>query len=181
MKHKNRNLVMGLLVAILVLTNFIACTKKTPIAPKTTEEGMNGLVVAPSFNWSTTKKIDIQVYAKDNSDEPLPYIRLDIMDGDPDDGGKTIVSGATDDQGVLSLSVTVPTRLESVYLISNYIGLANKIPLTIIGDAVTYTYGEESPLSKTNNTACNALPKSYSTQVDEYKFLGGWDKDGVPD
>jgi len=181
MKHKKRNLVMGLLVAILVLMNFIACTKKTPVAPKTTEEGMKGLVVNPSFNWSTTKEVDILVYAKDNSDEPLPYVRLDIMDGDPDDGGKTIVSGATDDQGVLSLSVTVPTSLESVYLISNYIGLANKIPLTIIGDAVNYTYGEESPFFKTNNTAGNALPKSYSMQVDEYRFLGGWDKNGVPD
>lgn len=181
MKHKNRNLVMGLLVAILVLTNFIACTKKTPVAPKTTEEGMDGLVVAPSFNWSTTKKIDIQVRAKDNSGGSLSCVRLDIMDGDPDDGGKTIVSGATDDQGVLSLSVTVPTKLESVYLISNYIGLANKIPLEINGETITYTYGEDSPIFKTNNTTGNALLISYSTQVDEYKFLGGWDKDGVPD
>ena len=178
MKLKSRYLMIALILTTLVFTSFTSCTKKIPVAPETTEEGMKGLVVDPSFNWSTTKKVDFQIVAKDNSNEPLPYVRLDIMDGDPDEGGNPIVSGATDDQGVLSLSATVPTGLESVCY---YIGLPNKIQLEVAGDAVTYTFGEGSPLLKPNSSDGSFMPKSHSTYVDDYIFLGNWNEWGVPD
>ena len=119
MKCTDRILVFGLLVVMLVLAGFTSCTRKIPVAPETTEEGMEELIVDPSFNWSTTKDVDIQIYAKDNSGDPLPNVRFDVWDGDPENGGIKIISGSPNDQGVLSISATVPTLLDSVWLISS--------------------------------------------------------------
>ncbi len=181
MKHTTRILVCCLVVIILVLVIFTTCTKKIPVAPESTEEGMEQLIVDPSFNWSTTKDIDIQIYAKDNSGDPLPNVRFDVWDGNPENGGIKIISGSSNDQGVLSISATVPTLLDSVWLISNYIGLVDKLLLPIVGGYVSFDYDDELPLLKIGSSTSNPLYKNNYSQNDNYKFLGEWDKKGVPD
>ena len=180
MKSKFKKEITIWLVMTVLLTIFISCTREIPVAPEEEGDGMDALSIDPSFNWSTTKEIDVQVYAKNNSGDPIPYIRLDLMDGDPDNGGKPIMSGATNDQGLLSATITVPSPLDRIYLISNYVGLVSKVELEIFGETVTFTYGDDSPLYKASSETRYSLPKHYLSNDIDYSYLGEWDGNGVP-
>lgn len=165
-----------LTLSIGVYLLFLAsCNKDSKEPDETPKTSMENLVVNSSFNWSTTRNATFRIIALDNQDNPLEGVKFEVLSGDPEEGGKLIVSGTTNSNGVYELDYQVPTYYTHLYVTTDYLGLVNlsQVELNDGGFELQLGGRKQVPMFKSVQTpqAANAV----------YKFLGGYNSQGVPD
>lgn len=159
-------------------------TPSNPNNPNPTPTGsVNDLVVPPSFNFNTvvTKQIDITVLGLDNN--PAPNVGVFLMDNTLKANGNILAKGVTNNNGVFSISIDIPTYYKKLVLNTTYGGAPQNILLNITAATVqSFTIG-----------GANANP--YATAPEDGSFnigsgkkntakfsgrLGGWNLAGTP-
>lgn len=135
---------------------------------------MEGLKVPDGFDWSTTISGRFSVTALDNIDQPIKGAKFSIFSGDPEQGGKLIVSGVTDQNGDYIVDYEVPAYYTQLWVATDYVGLPNlhEVPLVNGGFELVIGGKQDPPVLK------NLLQPS---AVNNYiKFLGAYNNQGVP-
>ncbi len=163
------------LFTALVLLIFVACNKDPKQPDPEPASTMENLVVESGFNWSTTRLATFKVSAFDNQDNPLSGVKIEILSDDPEAGGKLIVSGTTNSNGVYELDYQVPSYYTYLYVATDYLGLVNLTKVELSEGGFDLKLGGKTTVqnfkSTQSPTATNAI----------YKFLGGYNSQGVPD
>ncbi len=160
--------------ALLILTiSMFSCKNNsvTPDEPKT----MDKLVVADDFNWSTTKPSTLTVRAQDNEGQNIEGAKIFIYTNNPEEGGKLIVSGITNESGVFSVKYDIPAYYEKLYVTTDYVGLPTPGWVDVNKDGFDISLGGVS-----KNIPFKSSGQAKSTNAN-YKFLGSYNSQGVPD
>ncbi len=127
------------------------------------------------FNYGTTKEIDVLI------ETYIPNVFLEIfrlpegIDEDPDER-IVIFEGTADGSGRLSISLTVPSYVDRLYVKRNYIGQLSDVLVMLKDDRLFLDYNNPDVVeSKAFEFTLSSL------YVMPYQTLGGWNASGVPD
>jgi len=165
--------ILGVLFVVLIA--FGSCKNTTNI-PDPQDKTMADLVVDENFDWSTTKSSRLKVTALDNINQVIEGAKIAIFTNDPDSAnGKMIVSGVTGVDGVYLVDYEVPAYYEELFVTTDYVGLPTPGLVSIGDDGFDITLGGQ-PVTSHFKSVMN--PKSPNAN---YKFLGGYNSQGVPD
>ncbi|OFY50818.1 MAG: hypothetical protein A2W85_18705 [Bacteroidetes bacterium GWF2_41_31] len=162
------------LLSIVLLLFVVSCNTKKD-NPIDNPKGMNNLVVADNFNWSTASDALFQVRALDNTNQPIKGAKINIYTSDPLEGGKLIVSGATNDNGIYQIDYEVPAYYQSLFVTTDYVGLPSPGAVELTDHGFSITLGGQQ---------ANTMVKSAVNLKDlntDFAYLGGFNSQGVPD
>jgi len=165
-------------ISFLMLLSFFfiqtSCRKEVqPIDDN--PKDINDLVVNSSFDWSTTIGSTFKVTSLDNTGNALPGVKVAIFTHDPLHGGKLIVSGFTDNDGVYSIQYEVPAYYDSVFVQTSFVGIVSPGMTELTNGGFNLVLGglhEPIPFKS------SAIVKNVNAN---YKYLGGYNSLGVPD
>ncbi|MFA5417466.1 MAG: hypothetical protein WC341_03315 [Bacteroidales bacterium] len=139
-----------LLSAMLLVA--VSCdTKKSD--PIDHPKGMNDLVIADNFNWSTASDALFKVRALDNSNQPIKGARINVYTSDPREGGKLIVSGVTDANGIYKVDYEVPAYYESLFVSTDFVGLPSPGQVELNQNGFDITLGGQQIKSHVKSSA----------------------------
>jgi len=169
------NLVVLPLVALGL---FIAgCSKQNSVEPTTSSYGkdITSLTVSDNFNYNTTNDVNVSIYTKVDSKTTLANFPVTVYDGDPNNGGQVIATGQSDANGLFSQTLSVPTAVSKLYVVSNSVGLTPVTTMDVSGSSAVLDYSE----SASNDTSLN-FSKGLAKENTTYIPLGAWDSNGLP-
>lgn len=156
---------------------FSGCEKQNSVEPTSSSYGkdISSINVSDNFNYNTTNDVNVSVYTKVDSKTTLANFPVSIYDADPNNGGQLIASGQSDANGLFSQTLTVPTAVSKLYVVSNSVGLTPVTSLNVSGNSAVLDYSE----IPSNDTSLH-FSKSLAKENTTYKTLGAWNNIGVP-
>ncbi|WP_374164647.1 LruC domain-containing protein [Arcticibacter sp. MXS-1] len=123
-------------VSVLAVTG---CKKDRPNEKETVDLGEKA---APEgFDYSTTKKVDINVRLLTVNEQPLTGVLVSVYSPDNISEGHELTKALTDKNGYLKTSVTVPSSYESLVIDPAFIGLVRNAKAAIRGTSVNGVIG----------------------------------------
>lgn len=161
----------------------ISCIKESsPDFQQGTDDiiSMEDLIIDESFDFKTTREIQIHIRTLDNNDQALPHILLKLSTGDLNlssgtiENEKVVFRGLSNAEGIVSGVIALPASVEHLYLNSDYIGLPANIQLDARPLNVYFNYG-----GKNSGNQKSASEIFGTTQVN-YQTMGTWNSQGVP-
>lgn len=159
----------------LLLTFFVSSCSKDKNKPDDKPTGsMEELIVPSSFDWSTTQAARFQVTALDNQDNPLEGVKIEVLSDDPENGGKLIVSGATNESGIYAIDYQVPSYYSSLFVATDYLGLVNLTEVSLDGNGFELVLGGKKIVPMFKSLLSPASDGFYT-------YMGGYNNQGVPD
>lgn len=176
MKTNNRFFYLLPIFFLFTLLILTACKKEeeTPADPVITS--MDELKAPNGFDFSTGKNVGIEVRMLDNENNPVPGMRVDVYTADPDEGGRLMVAGITDEQGNFKVDYRIPVYQKSVVVGTRAIGFPNRTLVNVTNGQVSCTLGgKTTPVMY--KSGGDAIFKSTSSV---YYPMGTYNSNGVP-
>jgi LruC domain-containing protein len=165
---------------LLIAFAFLAACEKETQGPVTSEQHtLENIQVDPAFNYATNRTVATEVRVTDAAGQPVPRVRFDIYSL-AEEAENRIGSAATGDDGVLSIDIALPSYVTEVVLRTPYLGIVPECRVPVTGDRIDVTYHRGVPDIAVDPTAKNSAPLAKVTAAN-YRFLGGYDANGVPD
>lgn len=143
------------------------------------------------FNFKTVGEYKIEVSVLDSRNNPIKGVYLELYTEYPlNDAGlliseasdSKIFKGITNAEGLLNFNVNLPTQVDSLHILTYYIGLEPIHSLALQDEQVNVTIGG---VATTKSAVASNRVKSATietpTVVNGYYVLGNWNSNGVPD
>lgn len=164
---------------VILLFVVIGCQKRdvndNPDIPGEIET-MEDLVISDHFDFGTSTDISFSVSVSKYG-VGQPFIPVTIHSHRPENGGKLLLKGATNQQGVFESVYPLPDYMDSVYVTTNIIGIPNEKSVPVIGSLVSLGFSEaQKTKSSSAYKSINAV--NYDFPV---TFLSEYNSIGVPD
>jgi len=180
---KNLRKILG----IITLASFFACVSESdldqpidddPIVGTDDDGPLSALNVSASFDYPTSKKVNLVLDAPDF----LKGATFSIFGKIGQQDSLSIGKGTFDDTGHFEKQLTVASRLDSVLIYTNYIGLIDNVRLPVSGTEVVFDYAQ---FYQRNGSSTIRLkrPKPIVTASNakaEYTFTDTFNSLGVP-
>ena len=168
------------LCTILVLSS---CVKKldpkeNPF-PENNTSNLAGLYVTSNFDWKTSTVVPVSIQTLDNTGAAIPNIKVSLYSDYEALGGKKIISGFTNSNGLLELDYVFASATDSLVVGTDYIGFVKEIKVPISEGRLDYIFGGK-PLNREIVGAVYSFKSSKDFDDIELNFLGSWNTYGVP-
>ncbi len=143
---------------------------------------MELLDIDENFDFVTVQSTELQIEVRSNADVSLPNVPVDIYQGNPETNGSIIASSTTNAQGKITLELSLPSSLDSIYLYTNYIGLPPLHAVKIEPIITNYTIGgaSENPTGSGRTSRKHGFDKNDRFFENGYTFWGEFNGNGVP-
>jgi len=163
-------------ISILLLVSFFmmqtAC-RKDNTDDNNNNKGMKDLVVSNTFDWSTSTEGTFKVTTLSNAGTSISGVKVAIFTNNPDEGGKLIVSGVTNNNGNYSINYEVPSYYDSLFVQTDFVGIASPGMIELDNGSFDIILGgKHEPI---------AFKSSRQIKNTDFKYLGGFNSLGVPD
>ncbi|MBC8054244.1 MAG: LruC domain-containing protein [Sphingobacteriaceae bacterium] len=169
-----------LLFSIFLFAFLSACNKDNVGDPnKTLNEGK----IAPDgFNFSTHKKVDVNIRLLSNIDEPIKRSMVSVKSSTT---GEVLLRGLTDENGYFQSSVNIPAYLQTLIIDPKNPGLSSNITGLILNSSIKCVIGGKDGLSGNviKSASINGkVLQNKSTRVSSvaYTYMGTIDNLGRP-
>ncbi|MEM1257594.1 MAG: LruC domain-containing protein [Bacteroidota bacterium] len=180
-------------LCVLALVNFFACVSENDLDEPmvddeivtTDDDGsiddpISALNVSSSFDYQTSKNVNLVLDAPDF----LKGATFSIYGKIGQQDSLSIVKATFDDSGHFEKELTVATRLDSLLIYTNYIGLIDNVRLPVNGFEVAFDYSQfyqrDASSGKGGIHPKRTFFSQQNTQAD-YTFIDTFDFLGVPD
>jgi LruC domain-containing protein len=151
-----------------------ACdVSKEPVKPQVTKPDLQ---ISESFNFYTTNEVTFTISAKDAQGKSIQLPNIQIYDKDPAEGGNLLLQGGVDNTGKLSAFKAIPAYLQEVVVVSNYIGMLDKVVVPVKSNAIQYTF---TPVSLNSGSRLAATANA-RTAAGKFTYMGSYNSQGVP-
>ena len=172
-----KNYILFLALAGLFILN--SCRKnfnETYVDPTITS--MDDLIASPAFRFNTEVEVAFNINTKDNLDQPIPGVRVDIYTNYPDSGGTVIMSALTDANGNLNTNCIIGADYTEIVIGTSFIGLPSFLKVPIDNGTVSCTFGgSSSKKSSAGPFITPVVPKNSNWTM---QFMGSYNSLGVP-
>lgn len=184
--NSSTNKIFAILTTITIL--FTSCVKEideyqAPIDNNTIASNINELQVPGNFNFTTDRICQINIELKGNDNSPLSFVKIRILDDLVDKNGKTIFTGISDQNGIITGSARISNNISQVVICCDYVGIPNNVFTNLSGNSISLTLGGINP-QKIHNSNTNSKEVSIGnhrvTATPNKVYLGSWDNEGVP-
>jgi LruC domain-containing protein len=165
---------------LLLFSGFILYTSsciKSPADLAGDGTSVLGMTVSPDFKFSTTDDVNLTISTLDNAGNPVSNIRLNVYTDLPSNGGALIISGATDENGLLMRDIKLPAGTDSLAVGTDAIGFVNMLKVKVVSGALNVVLGGKQP---DNIAMISSMPALRSVNS-QFHFLGTYNSLGVPD
>jgi LruC domain-containing protein len=188
---KNRNHVKLLLLLLIGLLAFNSCQVEFPQNQEDIDPSdvtITNLVASSDFNWENTQDTKIQIYTKDNANNPVPNVKVSIWTNFEDENGAEIINGVTNQQGEFSVDYNFEADMEEVVVKTSFLGFIPEANVPIVNGNVHFTFGGDRNTTRNlysdrdafYNKVENSLRGSLNSDL-IINYLGTYNADGVPD
>ncbi len=176
-------------ISLLLLISIFGCKKDidTQDITPTDQTDIHQLQIDDSFNWNTTKLVQLQVETRTNDNQPLTKIKVKVFTQDPYIDGvlqthfKPVFTGFTDNQGVLACSVNLATVYNKLYIVPAYIGLPVVTEVSIVNNSASVVLGGKLTKNFSKSLYSKIDPQKVSSGKFTYFTIGTWNSSGRPD
>ncbi|HQF28648.1 MAG TPA: LruC domain-containing protein [Bacteroidia bacterium] len=180
------NKILAILTTISVF--FTSCVKEideyqAPNNSNTIVSNINDLQIPGNFNFTTDRICQINLELKGNDNLPLPFVKVRILDNSLENNGKTIFTGISDQNGVVTGSARIAKNISQVSVCCDYIGLPNNIVTNLSGNSISLSLGGKNPLKLHNSIPPSKITSSINNRnasTPNKVYIGSWDNEGVP-
>ena len=180
------NKILAILTTISVF--FTSCVKEideyqAPNNSNTIVSNINDLQIPGNFNFTTDRICQINLELKGNDNLPLPFVKVRILDNSLENNGKTIFTGISDQNGVVTGSARIAKNISQVSVCCDYIGLPNNIVTNLSGNSISLSLGGKNPLKLHNSippSKITSLINNRNASTPNKVYIGSWDNEGVP-
>lgn len=153
MKPTNKQFTLTRILTVFVLLTALfiqyGC-KKSDNPTSTTPVKFTDLQVNPAFQFDNFVSLNVTISVANPAAGVMSMIQ--IYDGDPNAGGKSLASGATDASSQYKTSLRVPSRLKELWVGKiSADGLNMYAAVPVNGTTFTYTFGQSSNKSTDGN------------------------------
>lgn len=131
--------------------------------------------VPDDFDYSTKKKVRLNITSHDNYALPLSSVKFDVYGSDDDDGSVRLIGGLSNSDGLFSRDLEVAATITSLQVKTNYIGLVNEITVPMHSNVVTIDYNQ---LPENNDGGFAFMQKA--TSAEDLAFLCDFNPKGKP-
>ncbi|MBC8436013.1 MAG: hypothetical protein H8D88_00455, partial [Bacteroidetes bacterium] len=116
------------------------CRKDIPVEEQEVHKTMDNLVVSPSFNWETTREINVTISTTIPELITGTLSRIFIYLGNPTEGGKLVITGSVGYEYPLTAKLRLPTAATTLHLqLIAGSGYSEVVEVPILDD-LTYTF-----------------------------------------
>ena len=135
-------------------------------------------MIPASFNFGTSTDISVGIHVK-NGDSNLSGVSVSIYldypgtNELPVSGARNLGTYLSHADGMIDITVKLPSFQDSLYLKTNYVGLESEAGFKINGATATYTYGEGNTLKVASVTSQKKVGFVYT-------YMGKFTTSGVP-
>jgi len=150
-------------------------------------------VVSDHFDYSTTQVTNLELRFLSNNNTPLPKVPLSISLYHPENDSSILEYGMTNDAGMFSTSIVLPSFADTIFVKTSYIGIPQLHKIHISGSQRSFTFGGDSPdpgvvvVQDVEPLPASRFPfreqpmaMTRSAQID-FEYMGSYDRNGVPD
>lgn len=157
---------------LLFIISFMGC-KETILVTDSEEKikSIEQLNISSSFSYETVTEKTINIKTGIN-ERTIP---VTIYLGHPENNGKKIATYAVKN-GEITAKLSIPAGYDTLYGVTNYIGLQNVVQIYSLSDFINVDYTDLKTIIPNSNES-KVLNKTNL----KYKTLGGWNNLGVPD
>ena len=148
------------------------------------------------FDFKTTKEISVNIEALTNDNNPIPGVNVTIYSKNPlNENGALIenfenyqiFSGITLNNGKLETNISTATAVDSIYVLSNYIGLESyKVANINTTNELSIVFGGASTQNTNNQVGARRVKSegiwwvSDFWKVNDFYAYSTWNNSGVP-
>lgn len=176
------------IIHLFIFGIFAISCQKSPIIDAVDEEHMmlTDQIMPADFDYSVKTTISFFVSATTNMGMPLENVLFNVFDGIPNEGGKKLFSGITNESGQFEREHDIASALTQVVITTDYIGLVNSVVVPVAGSYVHCDFND-LPIqpnqfsSSGNSNKNNSAGMGRWTTNDGFSFLGTYNNQGVPD
>ncbi len=164
-----------ILVGVFLISGmalFSGCKEDNSTQPVPVTKSIDQLTINSAFNFETTKNVSVTIKVQTPSADVMKGVPIKLYKDSPLSSGNYIETLASDDAGMISTSITLPGYTDSLYLVTDYIGLPSEIAVPITATGVEYVYNKL--------TTGGGFAKGGAFNQTQYKTLGTWNNAGVP-
>ncbi len=137
---------------------------------------MEDMKISSEFNFKTTQETNFNLKTLDFAGKPMPSVRINILSDYSENNGELLSGGITDQNGNYRFTRELPSYYKEVVLSTNFLGYPREVKVSVINNAVNYTYGGIIPNNK-SSLGEMLTPKSTNSN---FVFLGSYNSNGVP-
>lgn len=169
---KTKNLVWVFLLLVFILNACTATTEQpvTDVANMT----IDNVLVPPSFDYTTSKNIEITLKSPEMFQGAVFQVQSLYKGKDEATFGK----GSFDEKGQFSGLFVVNSYVDTIRILSNYLGLVNIIDIPIVGNKADFDY---QPLYlPTKSASLDEMLVLKSASAAPFTYLSSYNSSGVP-
>ncbi|NVK05615.1 MAG: LruC domain-containing protein [Flavobacteriia bacterium] len=167
-----------LIVAVLL----IACEKNIIEEPTPSDQSpltMENMDVANGFNYETSSLVGGSIQVLDLDDNPMENVRISLYDKRPDEGGKVLFQGLTDNSGQFTPGFTLPRHIERVAVVCHAMGFPNLKVVEVRSGNLIATFGGSS-FKALNGTGKGENFKTITSAGANCFYISTYNSQGVP-
>ncbi len=180
------------LIPFLFLVS-IACLRVPDSETLPDPVGNGDMVISDHFDYSTTQVTNIELRILSNNNTPLPKVPLSMSLYHPENDSSILEYGMTDDAGMFSTSIVLPSFADSIFVKTSYIGIPQLHKIRISSSQRSFTIGGDSPdpgvivVQDLEPVSYSRIPLRERPMVTtrsaliDFEYMGSYNKNGVPD
>jgi len=170
---KRNKMLSGIAIIIIFLSS--GCTSQNqPNGPSDIDE----IIVDDGFDYSMTRDVAVSIAVLDSRSAPVPDIKFDIYSKNPAEGGDLLMSGVTDDEGMLDTVVSASKTIDSLVAV----GFMSTIEMEIIDNKAGYVFGglQDGFAEASAGVLPEASLRTQAAASTKYTYLLPYNSQGVP-
>jgi len=127
------------LISVLFILSVSSCKKELDSEPVVKDKTMDDLIIPEAFDFASTQSIHLKIISSDRLG--LPATKIEIYNGNPNEGSSIIKSGITDKQQEFETDVEISASLTELHIrrISND-GSIETATIDIDGDNLEHVF-----------------------------------------
>lgn len=173
-----------LLLTAMFIFGMWSCSKKNTVTMVTEPaiKTMKDLVIPDSFSFITSNEVAVGILVKNSSsnlkDVPVSiYLDYPGSTESPNANARLVGTFVSQSDGRIDIRINLPVSQDSLYLVTNYVGLETEAGFAVSGNTASYKYGEGNTIKSASLSLLTSLQKK-ATYL--YNYLGEYDSQGVP-
>ena len=141
-RNKMRTQYLSLSAFLLLTTLIVGSCKKSDPTADPTPPVVEGEKIAPdAFNFSTSKKVDINVRLLTNDGQPIKGVVMSLNKTNSSSLESSVFQAISDDNGYVKGSVNIPNYIDTLVIEPNYIGLISGARALISNNSINAVIG----------------------------------------
>lgn len=171
-----KKLLIFLVLGVSLTSCMVDIFKKENPSTITSIDQLN---IPSTFNFATTRNLEVSITTLDNGDVPLRNIVIELGYR-TDTAVVSLGQIVTDLVGTAKIAVSIPSHIDSLIVMTDYLGLPSETSIRVESTSIDYTLGGKSEVRPGVAIGGRKSDARGRTEALAFNYMGSYDAQGVP-